>query len=103
VDGIGGVAAHYMKTDMEKAGFTRSATQLGLIRLGRLGYVEAYEDGDYNGNETWTAYRLTTKGEDWLLENADKLEMRLPSSRNAPIGSNMKDFAAGVGDDDVPF
>jgi hypothetical protein len=88
-----------MKSDMEKAGYTRAATQLGLIRLTRLGLVEPFDESDPDSNGSWIAYRLTTAGEDWLLANQDRLEMRLsvrPSIRKGiPI--------EGVNDDDVPF
>jgi len=97
--GSSGVAAYSMKADMEKAGYTRAATQLGLIRLTRLGFVEPFEESDYNRDNSWTSYRITTAGEDWLLENQNQLEMRLsvrpPVPKRIPI--------EGVNDDDIPF
>ena len=98
--GSSGVSGSSLKSDMERAGYTRAATQLGLIRLTRLGLVEPFEDSDYNGNNSWTAYRLTTAGEDWLLANQDRLEMRrsvrTPKKKEAI-------FEQGITDDDVPF
>jgi hypothetical protein len=97
--GSSGVAAYSMKSDMEKAGYTRAATQLGLIRLTRLGFVEPFDESDPDSNGSWIAYRLTPAGEDWLLANQDRLEMRLsvrPSvKREIPI--------EGINGDDVPF
>lgn len=44
------VSTHTIKQDMEKAGYTRLATQLALTRLARMQLVEPGEDSDYNGN-----------------------------------------------------
>jgi hypothetical protein len=100
-EGVGsGVSGYVIKTDMDKAGYTRSATQLGLIRLTRLGLVDHYEDSDGYNNSAFVAYRLTTAGEDWLLENQGQLELRL--SEKSPSQRPM-DFDQGITDDDVPF
>jgi hypothetical protein len=100
-DGVeSGVSAYSIKADMERAGYTNAATQLGLIRLSRLGYVESVEESDSFRNESWIAYRLTTAGQDWLLENQDQLEMRLSravASAPRPLSET------GITDDDVPF
>src|ERR1035438_10341740 len=66
----------------------RDSTQLGLIRLTRSGFIEAYEDNDYNDN-TFVAYRLTGQGADWLLDNQDLgpepyTGTRTPGFRPAP-------------------
>ncbi len=94
-----GVSGYVIKADMEKAGYTRTATQLGLIRLRRLELVEHLEDRDYNG-EIFASYRLTLAGEDWLLENQGELELRLSSK---PAAQEPIDFDQGISDDDVPF
>lgn len=59
--GGSGASSYAIRTDMEKAGYTSAAAQLGLIRLTRCGFIEAYEDSDYNDNR-FTAYRLTGPG-----------------------------------------
>ena len=84
---------------MEKAGYTRSPTQLGLIKLTRLGLVEHYAENDDYNNTTFVAYRLTTAGEDWLLENQGQLELRLSEK---PPSQRPMDFDQGITDDDVP-
>ncbi|MGJ5818780.1 hypothetical protein [Paludibaculum fermentans] len=97
--GGSGASSYSIKSDMEKAGYTMAAAQLGLIRLTRLGFIEAFEDSDYNGN-SFTAYRITKTGEDWLLDNQDKLEIKV--SDEPPRQREMK-FNGGITDDDVPF
>jgi hypothetical protein len=92
------VATSTVKQDMENAGYTRLATQLALTRLARMSFVQAVEDSDYNSNP-FVSYQILAAGEDWLLENQDKLELRVSASpsrqRNMPV--------EGVADDDVPF
>jgi hypothetical protein len=79
---------------MEKAGYTRLATQLALTRLTRMQFVEAGEDSDYNGNP-FVSYRMLEAGENWLLENQEKLELKLAPR---PPRQSKNPF-----DDDVPF
>ncbi len=97
--GGSGAMSYSVKNDMEKAGYTMVAAQLGLIRLTRLGFIETFEDSDYNGN-SFTAYRITDKGQDWLLENQDKLEFRISDES---LRKSETKFNRGVSDDDVPF
>lgn len=52
-------------------------------------FIQAAEDNDYNGNP-FVAYRLLDAGEDWLLQNQEKLELRVSGS-------------VSLTDDDVPF
>lgn len=97
--GGSGASSFSIKADMEKAGYTTAAAQLGLIRLTRVGFVEAYEEHDYNDN-SYTAYRLTREGEDWLLDNQDKLQIRVSGG---PRRQTELQFNEGVTDKDVPF
>jgi hypothetical protein len=100
-DGVGSaVSAYSIKSDMGRAGYTNAATQLGLIRLTRLGYVESVEESNSFQNESWIAYRLTTAGQDWLLDNQDQLQMR----RSKPTATLPRPLSEGdITDDDVPF
>ena len=86
---------------MERAGYTKAATHLGLIRLTRLGFVEPFEDCEEGREGTWMAYRLTAKRQDWLLDNQDQLEMRLARRPAAMTPAPRKQL--GISDDDVPF
>jgi len=98
--GVGSGVPHYTITsDMERAGYTMAATQLGLIRLTRLGFVESFEEGDDYRNDSWIAYRLTSTGQDWLLENQDRLEMRISAQQVAKESQKQVELT----EDDVPF
>jgi len=43
--------------------------------LERAGLIEHFTDKDFDGS-TFVSYRLTDKGQDWLVENQDLLELR---------------------------
>jgi hypothetical protein len=64
-----------IKGDMDRAGYTRLATQLAVRRLARLRFIEITDDTGFNGNPLVT-YRMLEAGENWLLENQDKLELK---------------------------
>jgi DNA-binding PadR family transcriptional regulator len=91
------VNTYTIKQDMENAGYTRLATQLALTRLARMQFVEASEDSDMNGSVS-ILYRMLEAGENWLLENQEKLELRI--ARNAPNPSREQ---KSLSDDDIPF
>jgi hypothetical protein len=93
------VGASLIKQDMERAGYTRLASQLALTRLSRMEFVKAADDADHNGNP-FVAYQILQAGEDWLLENQDKLELRV-SMKSSP--QQRIPFDSGITDDDVPF
>ncbi len=89
------VSTNAIKLDMEKAGYTRLATQLALTRLARMQLVESSEDSDINGN-TFVLYRMLEVGEDWLLANQEKLELRIASKLSRQQKSALED-------NDIPF
>jgi hypothetical protein len=64
-----------VEQDMQRAGFTPLATSLGLRSLLRKRMVETAQVTDDNGY-TETEYRASERGQDWLLENQDKLVLR---------------------------
>ena len=77
-----------IREDMRRAGFTNLAATLGLNALRKKKMLESFSDTDSYGNR-FTAYRMTDRGMDWLLENQDKLTLR----QGPPLPD----------DDDVPF
>lgn len=97
--GGSGAISYLIKNDMERAGYTLVAAQLGLMRLTRLGLIEAFEDSDVNGNP-FTAYRITQSGEDWLLDNQDKLQIRVSDD---PPRQPELEFNEVITDVDMPF
>lgn len=87
----GTVPANFVRSDMEKAGFTGLATTLALTTLLRNDFVGTSEEPDYNG-EPYTVYSVTKPGMDWLLKNQKKLVLR---------ESERKTLA--VSEEDIPF
>lgn len=94
-----GVDAGTIKQNMGEAGYTLLATSLALTHLSRIRFIEAIEDHDFNGVPFYR-YKLLTAGEDWLLENQDRLELRLSEK---PPRQRQIAFNQGITDDDVPF
>ena len=104
-----GVSVSTIKSDMEKAGYTKLATQLALTRLTRYEMVEPFEMQDGGYGNSYTVYRILTQGEDWLLANQEGLELHMPPKRakkavtvmsksDDPFSGDM-----GITDDDVTF
>lgn len=72
------VAIGIIQQDMEKAGFTKIATILGLTNLLRKDMIEMEqrEGSNFNENYTYTVYSLKEKGMNWLLLNQDQFVLR---------------------------
>jgi hypothetical protein len=79
------VAAEIIKRDVDKAGFTKVAAQIGLTMLGRKGFATYNYLPDEQG-ESYVTYSLTEKGWEWILRNQDRFQIQKPSQ-----------------DDDIPF
>jgi len=72
------MSAYVLKNEMEKAGYTPIATSVGIRGLAKAGLIETYkETDDYNNGEEYLACKLTESGENWILENQDKLEFKI--------------------------
>jgi len=72
-----GLSAYRIQQDMEKALFRPLAASLAVMGLERAGLIEHFPDTDYDGS-SFTSYRLTDHGRDWLIENQDSLELKSP-------------------------
>lgn len=87
-NGINGRAAtaYEIKRDMRQAGYTDLATSLSIESLLRKGLVSSESERDENG-EYYNLYPVAKTGVDWLLENQDKLLLRVPvkSDLDAPF------------------
>ena len=96
-----GVSTSTIRADMERAGFTLLAAGLALTSLERQGFLSSAQEhsGNYN-DEPWTVYKLTNRGEDWLLDNQEQLELSLQPS--APTQRRLA-YEHGITDEDVPF
>lgn len=70
-----GLSAFVIRQAMEKAGFTGVATTIGLKHLLDLKMITSFDDEDFNG-VTYTSYRLSDRGFEWLADNQEKLVLR---------------------------
>lgn len=79
------IYVHSIRRDMERAGFTKIATTLGLGALLNKSLVKnAQQEGDHG--EVYTGYSLTEAGMRWLMTNQDQLVLKKEEE-----------------DDDIPF
>lgn len=74
----GGVSAYLIQQDMEKAGFTKIATTMGVRGLLSKKMLETFSDVDPMDPDgsSFTAYRVTDSGMAWLYQNKDKLMLK---------------------------
>ena len=82
-------STHQIRNDMQKAGYSDVATSVALTSLTRKSYVKAESVEDYDGGR-FTAYWLMLQGEEWLLANQNRLQLRVQGD-------------ADIDDDDIPF
>lgn len=62
-----------LSEDMERAGFTRIATNLALLSLRKKGFITLGKTTDERSYEESEAALLTDLGRDWLNDNQDEL------------------------------
>jgi hypothetical protein len=77
------VSVFNLQSDMERAGFTKAASNLALRELKRKGLVDTFKEySEYNNGE-YLACRLLQSGEGWLRHNQDKIEFKrvIPTGR----------------------
>jgi hypothetical protein len=89
----GGTTPWVMKREMERAGYTAAASTLAVTGLRRAGYVEFVPTEDQNGNP-YNVFSVAPKGEEWLIEHQDELNLEVQQS-SVP--------AMGITDEDIPF
>jgi hypothetical protein len=75
IDPQEGLSGFRVAQDMEQAGFTKLAANLGLTGLVTKDMLEAFDDKDYDGSR-FTAYRVRPQGMAWLRANQDKLTLK---------------------------
>lgn len=84
-------SGYSLKGDMERAGYTPFAAVIAVKKLMRVGFVEPVAAETYNA-EQYTGYIVTDAGEMWLLQNQDRLALRISEKKSY-------DFD----EDDLPF
>lgn len=70
-----GVSGYKIKEDMNNAGFTDIAVSLALKMLREKKMIVLEEARDEEGYE-YAAFAVTVKGEQWLIDNQDRLLLR---------------------------
>lgn len=68
-------SAHTITQDMSRAGFTAVAAAIAVKRLLRRGYIDMTQASSFNRDD-YTGFILTDKGENWLIDNQDRLVLR---------------------------
>lgn len=71
-----GVPIYTIRQYMTNAGFTKIAITLALNSLLNKEFLDVSEDSDFNNN-TYVVYHVTDKGMKWLLDNEDKLVLKM--------------------------
>lgn len=68
---------------MEKAGYTAIATSVGIRGLTKAGLITTFLESDnYNNGQEFTACRLSESGENWILDNQEKLEFKIQQKQD---------------------
>ncbi len=77
------LSVYRLKNEMEKAGYTAIATSVGIRTLTKNGMLETNTEIDhFNNGEEYLVCRLTDAGEEWILNNQDKLEFKIQQKQN---------------------
>lgn len=86
------ISAHKLYRDMDSTGYNRIASNVAFRQLKHKGFIEQEQHYSEEDGEPYTVFRLTSKGESWVLNNQDKIEFKKPktSTQNKLI-------------DDLPF
>ena len=71
------VSARRLQNDMEAAGFTKVASNIAFRELKNKGFVEQTKEYSEDGDQ-YIVFRLTEKGENWILSNKDKIVFKKP-------------------------
>lgn len=70
---------YILKNEMGKAGYTNIATSVAIRSLTKLQMIETFKAVDDLVQEEYIACKATSKGEEWILDNQDKLQFRKQS------------------------
>jgi hypothetical protein len=70
------VPVYTIRTDIEKAGFTRIAVTLALAALLKKGLVSSRDLFSERDEASYSVYGITEDGMSWLMANQDKLVLR---------------------------
>ena len=69
---------YQLSQEMNKAGYTDIATSIAVRTLSAKKMIETFKEVDeYNNQGEYIASRLLPAGENWIMENQDKIEFRI--------------------------
>jgi len=92
-DSDAGLSPYKLQSDMDKAGFTKAATNLALVELLEKGLIEEAMEIDVQG-DSYAVFKLTKGGTDWLRQNKEQLVLRRGQKEPNP---------SPITDEDIPF
>jgi nucleoside 2-deoxyribosyltransferase len=76
------VSAYQLYRDMEATGFNRMASNVAFRLLKSKGFIEQKHEYSEQDREPFTVFTLTQKGEQWVLNNQDKIEFKKKNSNS---------------------
>jgi len=86
----GWVSGNMIRNDMNRAGFTDIAVSIALkILITTKEMISTTRVEDQNG-EPYMVYAATQKGEQWLIANQDKLQLKIPEDEKQTREDNSK-------------
>lgn len=74
-----GIAGFDLKKEMDHKGFNEIATSIAIKKLLSKNMIEKTTLSDFNGYE-YPAFFTTTLGENWVIENEEKVVLKTPES-----------------------
>lgn len=76
-----GLSVENLKNEMHRAGYNSLAAGVGVVSLKKKFMIEEVQEDD--GYSNYTTCRLTVGGQQWILDNTDKLNFRVDESKQA--------------------
>lgn len=73
----GYVAGYQIRNDMNTSGFTDLAVSLALKTLAIKGMITTDLWTDNRDGDPYAVYKVSAQGEQWLIDNQDKLTLRM--------------------------
>jgi hypothetical protein len=83
------VSAWSIKQDLEKAGYNKLACTLALKKLSDMNFLIYEKEHDYQTQEEYTVYKITSNGLQWLENNKTKLNLKI--GKNFSIDEKSED------------
>jgi len=89
------VYKHLLDNDMERAGINKLGTNMALTTLLKKGMISCKMEEDNFNSGKYVVYFLTPIGENWLVNNCNKL--------NFSYTKQVSEYVSKPIDDDIPF